>query len=254
MSEHAVFTDSRLDRAARPSRRGVIGALASLAATPLALAPFQASAAKAEIAAVSDPRDRELIAIGKNIENLERERDEARAECLAARARFEAAAPVQPPDLRVIVDEDPWRLEFYPHGELGYEGSPVDDRNPGAVHRLVIDAERLKAQFSAHSERTAHGKWVRRTLKIAQKYQADLEAAAKESGYRAMSKRLILLDAQINDAAMEAFKIEAATHAGLAAQARAMLAVANEGVSGYWAKVVWSPIIARALLRLSPAA
>jgi hypothetical protein len=239
---------------ARPSRRGMLGALAAFAASPIVFAPFQIGAADAKIATASDPRDAELIALGKSIEALETERDQARAECLAARSRFEAIAPAQPEEMRLIFEEDPWRHEFYPHHELRFEGSPIAEYGLGAVHRLVIDADRLKAQLSAHPARTADGKSFRRTLKIAEKYRADLDTAAQESGYRAASARLDPLDRQITKVAMKAFEIEAVTHAGLAAQARAMLAIAAQGNDGYWAKHVYSPVIARALIKLSAGA
>ena len=181
------------------SRRGFLRILAALAPA--------AGLASAPISAVARPEgpdeDPALLAIRRRALELDQQWESAReAQREANRIFAELRAP-------------------FPTALLVERADAVV--TPGTEDKYVFTVEWLRDLVAKRPSRAPGGRALRRKLKIAKAYEANLVAARKTAGTIEAYRRLDAVDAEIEQLAEDAFAYAPRTRAGLFALAQAFM-------------------------------
>ena len=161
------------------------------------------AAASATVALLPDDADEAWIEFGRQADALWIDRCKADDDLAEALRRFDDLAGETPPALLCL-----------------------DNDHPGAPHYRsagLIKSELLLRDLPDYSPRSRFGRWMRRTLKIAEAYEEQVRRASRDSGLDEVHLRIVGLDQDIRELVPEVFAYTPVTAAGCAAQARCFL-------------------------------
>lgn len=235
-----------------PARRSFLAALTAAIAAPAA-ATLPALPAKAE---PMPEEARELLALGEKLAGLLDEWREAAARFAEARALYEKLRPAVPQGLA-------WTYEHGTHmrheavEQRDLDGNCVMWEPPrgGRQPLLLYKSNYLQARILRFEipRSTKEGKAARRLVRLAKKYEADVEAAWQSSDLEKHRGALGDVRIAIQDLVYEEIlAIEPRGPDGLAVYARALLALRETGVGGGHSKdgaTLLGVAIARTLLQ-----
>jgi hypothetical protein len=178
--------------------------------------------------------DLAIIALGERIEPLLTAYRKAAEDRLKARANAEASCPAVPEDL---VSKDTFWAGCTV-GELDVEGREIlhdvftaDGTKCARLPRRIFNSEETKAAIARGNlycdRRTKFGKEIGKKIEIAERYEAEREAAIEQSGLRDAMQCQWEAAYEIEKLAYEARDIEPRTTGGVLVQARVLAAYAE---------------------------
>lgn len=167
-----VKAEPRIPETERP-RRSFLAALSAIVAAPAAVVAVPAIAAKVEPA-----EDLDLLAMGPRIEETFAAYREALAKQAEARAIYQRIKPLLPTELiaRDVMDH------HMCGGETELDAAVYD---ASGRRREIYQWRGVKAHIirQGHSAKTKEGRRLRKIARLARKYETDVAAASKQSGY-----------------------------------------------------------------------
>jgi hypothetical protein len=168
--------------------------------------------------------DPAIIALGKRIEPLLTAYRNAAEDRLKARATAEANCPAVPEELVC----EGMRLAGCTNAERDVEGEKI---KCARLPRRILNSEDTKGAIARGNlicdRRTRFGKEVAKLIDIAEKYEAEREAAIEQSGLRDAMYCQWEAAHEIEELAYQASEIEPRTMAGALIQARVLTAYAE---------------------------
>ena len=196
---------------AASDRRGFLRQLAGLTvAAPAATLPVLAAASPIG----EDPA---LLSLARDLDRAEARARDAAARLAAAEAIYDARKADVPADLVF----DRWSPEcriLEAKTETRYNGKLAE---PTARGRLIVEAAKLRELVAQADGRTRFGRRVRRMLKVAESYEADLAALEHRLDLPDLTAEQSKADRDQHLVVERIVKTEACTMAGLALKARA---------------------------------
>jgi hypothetical protein len=177
--------------------------------------------------------DPAIVAMGERIGPLLVAYRNVAEERLKARAAAEANCPAVPEEL--VCEGVHWagctESECDVEGREIWPPSVVGENNYARRARRILHSESTKAAIARGNlycdRRTKFGKEIARLIDTAEKYEAEREAAIKQSGLRDAMQRHWEAAYEIEKLGYEACDIEPQTMAGVLIQARALTAYAE---------------------------
>jgi hypothetical protein len=252
-SEQVVFsTNNSSDQEQLPprvetGRRSFLRGLAAL--LPLTAVATQIAPAPAAANPVAE--NPELLRMGLEIAELEKQLVDVVVEREAARARCRAMWPELPEDIR-------WQRLH--HHWFDYEHERDEDErirhhDVKKPSRLVVTVASLQ-QCAVEDGRQRYVRLARKLLPIADRYQTAREAAMRDSGFLDLRSKASGLAFDIEQLSDAISKCACETFRGLSIKARALQAamLAGDEVDhhyGFRAKLVHAEIMARDIMQLT---
>ena len=226
-------------------RRGFLRQLAGFtAAAPAVAMPVIAAAAPVN----EDPA---LLSLTRDLDRAGARARSTVERLAAAEAIYDARKAGVPADLVF----DRWTPEcriLEAKTETRYNGKLT---NPTARGRFIVDAASLRELVAQADGRTRFGKRVRRMLKVAEPYEADLAALEQRLGLPDLTAEQSNAERDQHLVVERIVKTEARTMAGLALKARALLVMGGSGYSmvtgSWWGKTFAENVVAVEAARLA---
>lgn len=257
----ALETVPPKNRFAAPSKPATIGRRGLLGAF-LALVPAAAAAgAAASLPVPASPRENSrLLWLGRQLDQAEAAFAAALVRKARCREKAEMAYPEPPTEITWLPGEHPpaWcgiREEADVDGRVVYwRGNPSHFRSTA---RKIACAHQLADFLEYADSRTKQTRAARHLLKLAQRYDQDVEEVIAGTGYRAACDDVDQLGRRIDRIATLIYKCECRTFEGVAIKALAlMVATKVDAVDDYIAhrsKVLYAEQLAAGVLKLRDA-
>jgi hypothetical protein len=199
----------------------------------------------------------DLLAAGRELDKAEAaflEADEAKA---AARRAFDAICPAMPPELVTGADSV---LGHCCEGEVDGELNPVYP--PAAVDedgktyypgpRRILSSHRLRDTVAHEAPRSRYVREAKKMLPIAERYEAEFEAARRATGLPAAIEARFWAGHEVANIAERIKDLPAVTWAGIGIKARAIVACSRIGDrENYGALLYAAPLLAADAARIA---